>query len=146
MGFDAAVECRTLSGAIGLQLRGSARARAAQGGQDGQDGQPGSTPADALTEVLFAGTAGLLAAPPAQLHGARVLQTSPHGYRIEAREGQFPLQARSVQLHREIAAAFFAAVPAPVVPRATRLGWAVLLGALRLPGLARLLGARGRRP
>lgn len=130
--FDAAVECRVLAGAVGLQLRGTARAAAA-----GQS----------ITEVLFAGMAGLAAPPPARLHEVRVLQMfPPQGFCIEAREGRFALQARSVQLHREIAAAFFASVPSPVVPRATRLGWSMLLTALRVPGLARLLGRRGEQP
>lgn len=129
--FEGAVECRMQQAAIGLQLRGSAPAVAARA---------------SITEALFAGVAGLAAAPPTQLHEVRVLRMSPQSYCIQAREGRFALQARSVQLHGETATAFFRSVPPPAVPLATRLSWSLLLAALRLPGVARLLGPRKETP
>jgi len=50
------------------------------------------------------------------------------------------LQARAAQVHRMPTAAFFAAVPAPRLTWATRVGWVVLLNILRIPGAARLIG------
>jgi hypothetical protein len=146
--FDGIVECGRRGGAIALQLRGAACE--APGGASG--GAPRGTPREGagITELLFAGLRDPLPALPAQLHEARVLQVPPSpaavvtgrtatAYRLEAREGRFELQAHSVQLHREAAAAFFRAVPPAPVPRAVRLGWGVLLALLRLPGAARLL-------
>jgi hypothetical protein len=139
LGFDGVVECRHLAGAIALRLRGPAEA------------PPGRSAVTSVTELLFAGVRDPLPALPAQLHEARVLQVPSSAapgvglraatavYRIQAREGQFELRAHSVQLHREVAAAFFRAVPAAPVPGAVRFGWGALLALLRLPGAARLL-------
>lgn len=97
--------------------------------------------AEGVSELLFAGVTEPLPVLPAQLHAARVLRT-PAGVRIEAREGCFELHARSVQLHRETAAAFFRAVPSAPVRPMVRLGWMLLLSMLRLPGMAALLRRR----
>jgi hypothetical protein len=126
--FDGRVECRRLAGPIALQMSGRLQASAA------------------VTELLFAGVTDT-AALPAQLHEVCVRRTSATAMRIDAREGSFELQAHSMQQHRPIAGAFFQALPLASVPRATRLGWTVLLTALRLPGAARLLGRhRGAAP
>ena len=49
------------------------------------------------------------------------------------------LGARSVQVHRSAGAPFARALPAVTAPWTVRAGWALLLNALRVPGLASLL-------
>lgn len=141
--FDGVVECRREQGAINLTLRGSELRSAPPAGR-------------IAAEVLFAAatldaTAGSdaaapgLAALPAQLHDVRLLTASaaeaPSTRRIllSARELQLELSAHSVQLHRDAARAFFGAVPPARVPLPRRLGWALLLLALKLPGAERVL-------
>jgi hypothetical protein len=71
-----------------------------------------------------------------------------HRYRIEAVvetgvDAEVPwsaeVLARSVQLHREAALAFFGAVAPPRLPRSRRLFWLLLLFVLRVPGVTRLV-------
>lgn len=132
--FAGPVQCECPAGAIGLVLRGQAR---------------GVEPARAgLTEVLFSGT-GAVSLPP-QLPDARVIELdgnapdiAPRRYRIESAQLQLELPARSVQLHRDAAAAFFGALPPVRVPLRLRVGWALLLTLLRLPK-AQLLISRIR--
>ena len=103
-------------------------------------------------ELLFSALGSLDELPAAlrtavTLHEVRVLEcstapragTAARQYRIDAREGGFELWAGALQLHRRPAAAFYGALPTEPVPRSARLGWRVLLAALRLPGAARLL-------
>jgi hypothetical protein len=132
--FDGAVECRRATGAINFVLRGQERAA----------GQ---------VEALFSAAAadGLAALPP-KLHEVRLFQrsagapgTAPQLFRIIARERQMDLSARSLQLHRDVAGAFFAEVPPPRVPLRRRLGWTLLLQLLRIPGVAGLLDRLRRR-
>lgn len=47
--------------------------------------------------------------------------------------------ARSVQVHRGASAAFARALPTVTAPWSVRAGWALLLDALRVPGVASLL-------
>jgi hypothetical protein len=123
--FDGAVECRHETGAINFVLRGRERAAG-------------------RVEALFAAAAADgLAALPAKLHEVRLLQRPAAApgmasqlFRIIARERQMDLTARSLQLQRDAAGAFFAAVPPPPVPLGRRLGWTLLLLALRIPGVA----------
>jgi hypothetical protein len=49
------------------------------------------------------------------------------------------LAARSVQVHRGAGAPFARALPAVTAPWTVRAGWALLLNALRVPGVASLL-------
>jgi hypothetical protein len=60
-------------------------------------------------------------------------------WRLVAGELNLLLPARSIHLHRPAADRFFAAVPEAQRTRKARLGWALLLNLLRLPGAARLL-------
>lgn len=133
--FAGAVQCESAAGAVDLVLRGYAR---------------GMEPArSGLTEVLFSG-AGTVALPPV-LRDARVIELaaapatgSAHDiarrrYRIESPELQLELPARSVQLHRDAAAAFFGAVPPVRVPLRLRVGWSLLLTVLRIPKAELLL-------
>jgi hypothetical protein len=125
--FAGPVQCEVAAGAVNLVLRGYARAT--HGRRSG------------LTEVLFNGASA--AALPPQLRDARVIELSaaqapadgfaPRRYRIDSPQLQLELQARSAQLHRDVAAAFFGAVPPPRVPLRLRLGWALLLTLLRIP-------------
>jgi hypothetical protein len=130
--FAGPVQCEVPAGAVNLVLRGYARVT--QGPRGG------------LTEVLFSEVGALEL--PGDLRDARVIEMAaapastaaaasavvPRRFRIESSEVRLELQARSVQLHRDVAAAFFGAVPPPRVPLHLRLGWALLLTLLRIPG------------
>jgi hypothetical protein len=119
--FAGAVQCEVAAGAVDLVLRGYERARPPARSE--------------VAELLFSG-AGAVALPP-ELHDARVIELTrapaPRRYRIESPQLQLELSARSAQLHRDVAAAFFAAVPPARVPLRQRLGWSLLLTLLRLP-------------
>lgn len=112
-----------------------------------------------FTELVFA--AAHAEPLPAVLCDARVFGPEPGPdagadrarYRIEAvLEGtagrsawSAEVLARSVQLHREDAVAFYGAVPPPRLPLTRRLGWPVLLCVLRVPGALRIVQRiRGR--
>ena len=60
-------------------------------------------------------------------------------WRLAAGNLNLPLRARSIHIHRPAADRFFAAVPGAERTLKARLGWALLLNLLRLPGAARLL-------
>jgi hypothetical protein len=117
--FEGPVQCEAAHGAVNLVLRAG------------------------LTQLLFSGASG--AAPPARLDNARVIEIAGEAqvglrrFRIESPGLTLALQARQVQLHRDAAAEFYGAVPPVHVPLRLRLGWALLLTALRVPGAAALL-------
>ena len=119
--FQGEVRCEAATGAVSLILQGHSQGAAAQ--------------------VLFCALSG--AAPAGALHDARVTQRSADAgapcWRLTAGGTAIELHARTVQVHRDAAARFFAALPPPAVPRRVRWGWAALLTMLRLPGMARLL-------
>jgi hypothetical protein len=119
--FQGPVRCQAGIGAVNLVLRGLWR------------GEP--------TEVLFAGAD--LNAVEAVLSEVRVteLNAAPAGrcFRIDGAREPLEFRARSAQVHREVGPRLFAAVPPPRVSGVIRVGWLVLLSALRLPGLGRLL-------
>jgi hypothetical protein len=118
--FVGAVHCESAHGAVNLVLRSG------------------------LTQLLFSGADAV--ALPAILHDARVIEVSeqaqdvPRRFRIESAELRLELRARNAQLHRVAAALFYGAVPPVRVPLRLRLGWALLLMVLRVPGAAALLG------
>jgi hypothetical protein len=60
-------------------------------------------------------------------------------FRIESPRLTLALQARQVQVHRDAAAQFYSAVPPVHVPMRLRLGWALLLTLLRVPGAVALV-------
>jgi hypothetical protein len=142
--FAGAVQCEHSVGAVNLVLRGySSATRGLRA---------------AVTEVLFSDATAL--ALPSGLRDLRISElpaadgaqpatgerSSARSFRIDSAELQLTLQARSVQLHRDAAAAFYGAVPPPPVPLRLRLGWALLLLVLRIPGAGALLGKlRGAR-
>jgi hypothetical protein len=139
--FIGPVQCEHTAGAVNLVLRGYAGAPS--------DPHPGPHPGPhaGLTEALFSDASA--AAVPAALRDARVIELLPAAapgpgpalrrFRIDSAQLQLELQARSVQLHRDVAAAFYGAVPPLPVPLRLRLGWSLLLAALRIPGAAALL-------
>lgn len=117
--FEGPVQCEAAQGAANLVLRAG------------------------LTQLLFSGASG--AALPARLDNVRVIEIAGDAqdglrrFRIESPGLTLALQARHVQLHRDAAAEFYRAVPPVQVPLRLRLGWALLLTALRVPGVAALL-------
>jgi hypothetical protein len=131
--FIGPVQCEHCAGAVNLVLRGYA-------------GAP-SGPHAGLTEALFSDAGA--AAVPGALRDVRVIELPPAAaatpgpalrrFRIDSAQLQLELQARSVQLHRDAAAAFYGAVPPLRVPLRLRLGWSLLLAALRIPGTGALL-------
>ncbi|MFI4866913.1 MAG: hypothetical protein ACHQDB_07380 [Steroidobacterales bacterium] len=131
--FTGPVQCEHCAGAVNLVLRGYA-------------GAP-SGPHSGLTEALFSDASA--AAVPGALRDARLIELLPAAapvpgpalrrFRIDSAQLQLELQARSVQLHRDAAAAFYRAVPPLRVPLRLRLGWSLLLAVLRIPGAGALL-------
>lgn len=98
--------------------------------------------------ILLVYLGGFDAAPPpscvdAELYApGRNVSSAADGasaWRLVAGELNLLLPARSIHLHRPAADRFFAAVPEAQRTRKARLGWALLLNLLRLPGAARLL-------
>jgi hypothetical protein len=131
--FEGPVECALASGAVTFRLRGRER-----GGR-------------AIT-ALFAGASasGGLSGLPGTLHEVRLSDVATavgaRQVQLQSRELQLDLVFRSLQLHRDAAGPFFTAVPPVHIPAARRLGWALLLSVLRIPGIAQLMAAlRGRR-
>jgi hypothetical protein len=127
VGFAGPVRCERFAGAVNLVLRGQER-----------------TPSESnagVTEVLFSDASDV--ALPADLRDIRVMElpvaVAPRRFRIDGPGLQQALQARSVQLHRDVAAVFYGAVPPPRVPLRLRLGWLLLLSVLRIPGADTLL-------
>jgi hypothetical protein len=125
--FEGAVTCRRENGAINLVLAG--RERHACG-----------------IAALFAQAASArLGDLPRTLHEVQLTEHAATAdgatrrFQLLATELQMELTARSVQLHREAAREFFGAVPPPRVPLGRRVGWTLLLLALRIPGVEALL-------
>jgi len=141
------VQCEQPAGAVNLVLRGQV-AVVPGAARDSSAG---------LTEVLFSDATEVTL--PAGLHDVRVFEMSGEPvpalapvaslapayadavrhFRLQGPQLQLELHARSVQMHRDAATAFYGAVPPPRVPLRLRLGWSLLLSALRLPGAVALI-------
>jgi hypothetical protein len=122
--FRDGAKCHAESGAVQWRLSGADR--------DGDGG----------LEIMLCGTAGLQL--PAQLPAAKLyVRGEPAAPAWELRSGQtaLPLNARAVQVHRGVSAAFARALPPVIAPWSVRAGWVLLLNALRVPGVMRLLQA-----
>jgi hypothetical protein len=134
--FAGSVSCERLAGAIGVRLRGRAQRPAAQSGDS-----------SGAVELLFSEVAAGGALPPL-LHAPQVFELSEsdgsrlRNFLVQAQEGRFVLQARSLQLHRDCSASFYRALPREPVPVSMRFGWRLLLGLLRVPGISRLIARR----
>jgi len=125
--FEGAVECRRNAGAINLVLSGRERL------------------AGRIEALFAAASSERLDGLPETLHEVRLCEHSAAAdlasrrFQLFAREVQMELTARSLQLHREATREFFSAVPPPHVPLGRRIGWTLLLLALRIPGVESLL-------
>jgi hypothetical protein len=117
--FVGPVHCRAEAGAVGLVLSGQERS--------------GATP----LELLF--TAPRPVALPTIISDMDVYQLEPGRWRLRAHGGSWTLEARALAVHRDVGAAFFAAVPPPPLTARARLGWSLLLALARVPGAVRLL-------
>ena len=107
--FSGAVTCaRSPRGPLGLTLTG--RTADPPGGE---------------IEVAFAGAAP--ADLPGQLGDAVVERAGPGAYRIVSAARAWTVAARSVHVHREVAAAFYGAIPPRPAPLARRVLYGVML-------------------
>lgn len=80
---------------------------------------------------------------PDSLAAAEVLVLDERHYRIVAAEGSWELEASSVHVHRDIAAAFYRAIPPRQVPLRKRLFWRIVLAlAGTRPGKRLLFGTK----
>jgi len=155
--FDGSVHAHGGPGAVGLSLRGEARTAARAFSTPAAAAAP-TAAHSAKFELLFSGVTQIAPAVPPMLHAVRVVeldadaaaapplsQTGVHGsqvFRIEAREGEYLIHARAVQLHAAASAAFFAVLPPTHVGLFTRWGWSLLLSLLRVRPLVRLISRR----
>jgi hypothetical protein len=76
---------------------------------------------------------------PAIVSDIDVYKSEPGSWKLRAHGGSWTLQARNLLVHRDVRAAFFAAVPPPPLKIGTWLGWSLLLTLARIPGAVRLL-------
>jgi hypothetical protein len=119
--FAGDVQLTRLDGGV-LRLRGRAR----------DDGLP-------LTLWFSGSTSSTL---PALLRDVSVNEESEAGtrqWRITAAGVGQIVHARSMQVHRGLGADWMRAVAPPVASLRGRIGWAILLNLLRIPGAGRLL-------
>ena len=155
--FDGSVKAHSGPGAVGLSLRGEARS-AVRGASTTATAAAATAAGSVKFELLFSGVTQIAPAVPPILHSVRVVeldeeasaapplsQTGVHGsqvFRIEAREAEYLIHARAVQLHAAVSAAFFAVLPPRHVGLFRRCGWSLLLSLLRVRPLARLISSR----
>ncbi|HXZ59243.1 MAG TPA: hypothetical protein VEG26_03620 [Steroidobacteraceae bacterium] len=112
-GFRGAVSCaREPQGPLGLTLTG----RTAE-------------PSGEQVRLSFAGRAP--ADLPGRLEDAVVERSAPGEYRIASGARSWLLEARSVEVHREVAQRFYAAIPPRPAPLRRRLLFGVMLGIAR---------------
>jgi hypothetical protein len=149
--FDGSVNAQRGSGAVGLSLRGEARYAPPPAAATARQTASAASAAR-VQELLFSGVAQIEPPVPPSLHAVRVLALDAEAsvacgerlFRIEAREGQYIVRARGVQLHAETNAPFFAVLPRTRVTPLTRWGWSALLSLLRVLPLVRRAGRRRR--
>ena len=131
---------RSVSTRLVAAFRGVARCRREQGavqwaihGVDRDGAQP--------LEVLLSGAEGVVL--PAELTAAELHVRDESGnnpsWELRGNGTVYPLPVRAVQVHRDAAAAFARVLPRISAPWTTRLGWWLLLNALRVPGATRLV-------
>lgn len=127
-----------------VALRGTVRCRRDAAGPLGLvlAGRPADAPEE-TTEVAFAA-----AGPPELpevLEDVRIERLAGRSFRIESAGREWRLEARSVHVHRDASAAFFAAIPPRPAPLPKRLFWRLVLAAAARPlGRRLLLALRGR--
>jgi hypothetical protein len=107
--FRGTVHCRREAAPLGLTLSGRS--------------------ADQPEEQLALGFAGTAPADlPASLEDAVIERSAAGRYRIASAAGEWWLDAGSVHLHREVADAFYRAIPPRPAPPTRRLLYRVMLG------------------
>jgi len=123
--FRGAVTCaRAPHGPLGLTLTGRTA------GQPGED-----------LQLAFAGTAP--ADLPERLEDARVESSAPGTWRITAGGREWRFSARSMHVHRDLAEAFYRAIPGRPAPLRRRLAFGAMLALARSRvGLALLRALR----
>ena len=106
--FRGGVSCRRDEGPLGLTLIGRTIDRS-----------------DEIATLAFVGAApgGL----PEALEDATVEQIAPGEYRIWSGRREWIFAARSVHLHREVAATFYRAIAPRLVPWSKQLFWRIVL-------------------
>ena len=111
--FSGAVTCvRSSRGPLGLMLAGRT-----------------ADPSGEEMRVAFAGAAP--ADLPGQLEDAVIGRIAPGMYRIASAARDWTVAARSVHVHREVAAAFYRAIPPRPAPLARRVLYRVMLALAR---------------
>ena len=125
--FRGAVSCvRAARGPLGLTLAGRSAGAAAE---DVSCAFAGAAPADL----------------PAQLEDAVVTRAAPGEFLIASGARSWRVAARSVHLHREVAADFYRAIPPRPAPRVRRVLFNAMLGLARSrAGIALLRVLRAR--
>ena len=114
--FEGPVSWQPGPGAAGITLLGTL-------------GEPGSTPAQ--LSLIDTQTVQL----PADLTNVTVELSPAAGVLLRAAAREWRIACRSWQLHRDVGAAFYAAIPPRPTPWRRRLTWRVLLGvAATAPG------------
>jgi hypothetical protein len=122
--FRGPVSCRRAHGPLGLTLDGITAER---------PGEP--------TTLAF--TAAAPSDLPDMLEGALIEHLGAGEYRITSSAGAWRIAAPAVHLHRDIAAAFYRAVPPRPAPWGKRAFWGALLAlAASRAGLAALRALR----
>jgi hypothetical protein len=76
---------------------------------------------------------------PAIISDIDVYEFGTGEWKLRAHGGAWTLPARALLVHRDVGAAFYAALPPPRIGLGARLGWSALLGLARIPGGVRLL-------
>jgi len=104
------------------------------------------TAADAAEEGLIVTlTAAGSADPPARLSDVSVSALGPQQYRVACAEREWTVAAASAHVHRDIAGAFYRAIPPRAVPLGKRIFWRCVMAlAGSRPGKRLLLALRGR--
>ncbi|MCC7462335.1 MAG: hypothetical protein IT480_07725 [Gammaproteobacteria bacterium] len=77
---------------------------------------------------------------PAIVSDIDVYAIEPGEWKLRAYGGSWSIRARTLLAHRDVSAAFFAALPPPRVSWTARFGWSLLLAIARIPAAVRLLG------
>jgi hypothetical protein len=106
--FAGRVACARSTGALRLTLSGTSAAPQSQA-------------------VTVAFTAAAPAGLPAVLEDAVVEASAAGVFRIASPAGEWTVQAATAHVHRDVTAAFYAAIPPRPVPLAKRLFWRLVL-------------------
>ncbi|MFO1428126.1 MAG: hypothetical protein U1F11_14370 [Steroidobacteraceae bacterium] len=133
--FAGPVQCRREQEPASLVLAGVERIRGKLAGEKHADAErTGGAP---LELRFMAPEPDTL---PAIVSDIDVYAIEPGEWKLRAHGGAWTVRARTLQAHRDVGAAFYAALPPPRVPWSARAGWSLLLSLARVPGVVRLVG------